>query len=482
MSNRKNTVTADLDYQKELLQRGTNYVKLLRAATTGKGITKLDSKGAKRATKLFEDQGAGYELLHFIPASGAASRMFKRVRQWLADPKTYRSEIKGFFKRAEELPFFDEWLEKANEKDLVTFESGLEAKVEWLRLLISPDGLNLAAKPKAVIPFHRYEKDSATALEEHLIMAKEVSPSKPCRVHFTVAKDAWPVFEDALKKIFEKGELQAEDFSIEHSEQPDWTNTIALDNDGNVVCEGGEPIMRPGGHGSLIHNLNDIQAELIFIRNIDNVCRREVLPEVSNARKMLAGTLIELRNDLSALYEQMGKGLVDETSIEEVRTKWGVRIPKDYTKLSQFLKRPIRVCGMVKNEGEPGGGPFWCLDKFTGESLQIIEQSQVNVKDMRQSMILKSSTHFNPVDLVCCVVNFEGQHINLLDFVDSDQYFVSDKTHGEIEIKALEWPGLWNGSMANWITLFVEIPSVAFSPVKEITDLLKANHSLSTAL
>lgn len=466
---------SDIAYQLKCFEKGTNYVQLLRPATVGDGIFRLSEKERKLAITTFDEKAGSLELVKFVPASGAATRMFKRIYQWIGSPGEHRDQIEAFFERAEELAFFESWLQAADRADVETFASGLESKVRWLQLLVADQGVNYADKPKGLIPFHLYD-NPVTPLEEHLHESVHYALGREgAKVHFTVS----PEHEEAFNVMAAQARIAAAPgvpLHVSYSHQKKHTDTIAVTADNIPVEEGGRPVFRPGGHGALIHNLNELEADLVFIKNIDNVCHRRLLHETVEHKKVLAGTLLHLRQDLMALHEQVSKGLVDQVSIQVLRDKWRIRIPKDYKKLRQYLQRPIRVCGMVKNEGEPGGGPFWCLDKHTGESLQIVEQSQVDLSKSRQSMIAGSATHFNPVDIVCSLRDLEGQKIDLLKYVDEDLYFIAGKSIAGRDIKALEWPGLWNGGMAHWITVFVEVPVTTFNPVKEISDLLRPAH------
>lgn len=468
---------AEIERQLACFKRGTRYVQLLRPATVDDGIFRLNEKEKNRAITAFENQSKDIKLLKFVPASGAATRMFKRIYQWITTPETHRAEIDAFFERVEELAFFEEWMQAADKADVETFASGLESKVRWLQLLVGEPGLNHANKPKGLIPFHLYEQP-ATPLEDHLHEAMlYASNGVEACVHFTVSPEHEEGFRQLVKSTIEKMALPAElKLHVDFSHQQKNTDTIAVNSQNIPMEDQGRYVFRPGGHGALIHNLNELQADLVFIKNIDNVCHRRLLPETVTYKKILAGTLLQLRADLQEVYGQVSKGLVDQVSIQQLRDKWRIRIPKDYKNLKKYLHRPMRVCGMVKNEGEPGGGPFWCLDKHTGESLQVVEQSQVDLGKSRQAMIISSATHFNPVDIVCSLKDLEGNKIDLRQYVDTDLYFIAGKSIAGQDIKALEWPGLWNGAMANWITVFVEVPISTFNPVKELGDLLRPTH------
>lgn len=467
---------AEIEQQIECFKKGTQYVKLLRAATVGDGIFRLDDKLKADAVKAFDKAQGKVLIQKFVPASGAATRMFKRIFQWIADPEGNRKEINAFFKRVEEFAFFEAWVKAVDKADVETFQSGLQSKVRWLETLVGPEGLDLAAKPKGILSFHKYDTP-ATPVQEHLSEALAYASSDgQARVHFTVSEEHLGAFEKAVAKALQALGVQEDQVSVTYSHQKPSTDTIAVDDASRPIEMNGELVLRPGGHGALIHNLNDLDADVVYIKNIDNVAHKRLYEETVQSKKLLGGILLQIKEDFLGLHTQVSKGLVDQVSIDQCRDKWGLRIPRDYQKLKDYLGRPIRVCGMVKNEGEPGGGPFWCIDKHTGESLQIVEQSQVESDNFRQGSILRSATHFNPVDLVCSLKDLEGNKIDLLSFIDGDQYFITEKSMDGKTIKALEWPGLWNGAMSHWVTVFVEVPISTFNPVKEIADLLRPTH------
>jgi hypothetical protein len=468
--------TSSLDHQRSLFERGTQYTKLLRAATLKEGIHSFNNADRKDFIRSYEARMSELDIVKFVPASGAATRMFRNVYQWVEAPKKHRKAIDKLFKQADYFPFFGQWKDAADSAKIGTFEGSLEAKVKWLKLLLD-DGLKFATKPKGLIPFHVHNDISRSPLFEHIAEAIAYAEGKEkAHIHFTISENLQSDFEKEVESIL--GSLDLNDrIQVDYSFQNESTHIVSVDEyNAPLMNDKGDAVMRPGGHGALIHNLNTIDADIVFIKNIDNVCHPRLLDLTAANKKYLAGILLSVRDDFQSLYDQVSKGLLDATNIEQARDKWRLRIPRDYQKLKEYLKRPIRVCGMVKNDGETGGGPFWSLDKYTGESLQIVESAQVNTKEMRQEMILNSSTHFNPVDLVCSVRDYKGSKIDLTDFIDENQYFISEKTMNGQPIKALEWPGLWNGGMAHWVTVFVEVPSATFSPVKEVSDLLRTNH------
>lgn len=476
MSNQKvDTKATTIDNQLQLIEKGTQYIKLLRSATLTDGIQQFNNADRKDFIRYFDERAGELEIVKFVPASGAASRMFKKIQDWIESPRKHRKQIDGFFNDAEKLPFFEEWVQAADQADVETFQGGLDSKVKWLELLTNK-GLCLAEKPKAIIPFHLDGDNVRTPIHEHILEAEKYGIGKNgAHIHFTVSEPHRKAFQEEVQKVI--SESGKGDVKVMYSNQKSHTDTVVTDDSFNpVLDEKGNARMRPGGHGALIHNLDDIEADVIFIKNIDNVCHPRLIDMTTANKKYLGGILLTIKSDFKLLHDQVSKGLMDATMIDQVRDKWRLRIPRDYVKLKEYLKRPIRVCGMVKNTGEPGGGPFWCLDKYTGESLQIVEKAQIDTSEMRQEMILNSAKYFNPVDIVCSTRDHKGQKINLMDFVDQSQYFISNKSLNGKEIKALEWPGLWNGAMAHWITVFAEVPPVTFNPVKEVQDLLRENH------
>ena len=469
---------SDLTHQLELIARGTNFIKLLRPCSVGDGIIRMSNTKLNDAIAAFDAESANYDLAKFVPASGAATRMFKRIYTWVNEPKKNEADINRFFRDIEKFPLFEEWVLCADRCDIETFESGLDSKIAWLKLLLEEEGLGYALKPKGLIPFHLYGETTRTPLVEHLVEAtRYASQDNVCKLHFTISEQHLDGFEAELEIAKELGELKSYDFQVSFSFQEAKTDTVAANVSNEPFTLNGDLVMRPGGHGALIHNLNNLDSDLVFVKNIDNVCHQERIETTVRYKKALAGKLFELRADLHLLDKHLKKGLIDEREIQKLRDKWQIRIPKSYRVLQAFLKRPIRVCGMVLNEGEPGGGPFWVKDQILGESIQILEQSQIDLSDSSQSLTLKHASHFNPVDIVCCLKDLEGNKIDLLQYIDSEQFFIAQKTVEGQSIKALEWPGLWNGAMANWITLFVEVPVSTFNPVKEFKDLLRPAHS-----
>ena len=485
--------------QIQTFKEGIPFVQLSQAAVVGNGILRFSEKEQLDLLQYFEDNRKELDLLKFVPASGAASRMFKAMFNFLDsyDPskenlsdyieRTGDTDAKKFTEHLSDFPFYELIMsrieDKASNKD--------EEVYLFVKEMLSEEGLNYGFYPKGLLPFHKYETGTATPFEEHLKEAALYAKTKgKANLHFTVSEQHDEMFakEEAMvgPKVSKKTDTN---FDVSYSNQKPSTDTIAVDMENQPFKNSdGSILFRPGGHGALIENLNDQDADIIFIKNIDNVVIDKNLETVSNSKKMLAGVLKKVQ-DKAFAYAKLLEGDVSIEKADEIKSflekDLNVRMPKNYEDLDvdaqrdilkDRLNRPIRICGMVKNEGEPGGGPFWIKDSEGNISLQIIESAQVDMDDSEQAGILKNSTHFNPVDLVCGVRNFKGEKYDLLNYVDEKQGFITGKTQEGKELKALELPGLWNGAMAFWNTLFVEVPLVTFNPVKTVNDLLKPTH------
>ena len=358
--------------------------------------------------------------------------------------------------------------------------------------LLGSEGLNYGRLPKGLLKFHRYESGARTPFEEHLVEgAHYAKDGKGCvLVHFTVSPEHRALFEAlAQEKKADLGrELEAE-FDISFSEQKPSTDTIAVNADNTPFRNAdGTLLFRPGGHGALIENLNDIEADVVFIKNIDNVVPDRLKADTVTYKKLLAGVLVGLQAQAFAYLDELDEGNVGEDRLQEMlrfveeqlhckstaaRALEGLEL-MDY--LYCKLNRPMRVCGMVRNVGEPGGGPFWAYNPDGTVSLQILESSQIDMTDAKKKAMFEQGTHFNPVDLVCAVCNYEGTPFDLREYVDPATGFISHKSKDGRELKALELPGLWNGAMSDWNTIFVEVPLSTFNPVKTVNDLYREQH------
>jgi hypothetical protein len=443
-----------------------------------------------------------------VPASGAATRMFKFLFQFLAEYNPEKESINSYINKnkakdlsvflvgLEKLPFFEQVIHKVHENVPNFNNLGYDLqRVEFVKTMLEETQLNLAFYPKGLLPFHRYKNNVSTAFEEHLFEAAlYASSNNVANLHFTISERHKHHFDEEFRYIEEDVEERTNTkFNITFSYQNESTDTIAVTHKNEPFRdEKGQLVFRPSGHGALIQNLNALDADIIFIKNIDNVVVNKYKNEVANYKMILAGILLDLQDKAFHYLRQLDTNQISESELIEianfVSNQLNVSFSSEFEKFSlkhqiKYLKdklnRPIRVCGMVKNEGEPGGGPFWVKDESGTISLQIVESAQVDKSNKTQKEIMKNATHFNPVDLVCSIKNYLGESFDLTKFIDHKTAFISEKTKSGKHLKALELPGLWNGAMANWNTIFVEVPLLTFNPVKTVNDLLKPAHQLT---
>ena len=360
--------------------------------------------------------------------------------------------------------------------------------------LLAKDGLNYGNLPKGLILFHQYSDVSRTALEEHLVEGAQYSKESNGNVfiHLTVSPEHRVGFEKLITRVREEFELHfGVKLMVSFSEQKPSTDTIAVEMDNTPFRNPDDSLLfRPGGHGALLDNLNDIDADLVFIKNIDNVVPDRLKAHTVRYKKAIAGLLISYKNIIFDYINKIEESeAIDEEFLNEILdftknelcilppSSLNVKKSKDLSDyLLKVLNRPIRVCGMVKNQGEPGGGPFWAENSDGTTSLQVVESSQIDLNDPKIKAIFSESTHFNPVDLVCYIKNYRGEKFDLLKFRDPSTGFISVKSKDGRDLKAQELPGLWNGGMSNWNTIFVEVPLITFNPVKSVNDLLRDEH------
>ena len=480
------------------------YMRLVKAATIEHGINLLTDKQIKEYTEVYSAAG-NLDVTKFVPASGAASRMFKALfefdesfMQANFDAKTLTKDaykhVKEFFDRIEDFAFFDDLAHVLHKAGKTIPE--LIRQHEYhiiLAGLLSESGLNYGNLPKGMLKFHRYEKTSRTAVEEHLAEGAGYArnPSGMVKIHLTVSPEHQKGFEGLIKKVVQHYESAYKvKYDIAFSVQKPSTDTLAVDLDNEPFRESNGTLhFRPGGHGALLENLNDLPGDIIFIKNIDNVVPDRLKPDTILYKKALAGMLLNCREKIFSYLRQLENNKnKNEKLLEEIRkflaeelcTTLNHKQLTDAEKTRQVLfnklNRPIRICGMVKNEGEPGGGPFWAVNPDGSVSLQIVETSQVDHHDPEQEAILFSSSHFNPVDLICSIRDYKGKKFDLNRYRDPNTGFISKKFKNGKPLKALELPGLWNGSMSDWITIFVEVPVTTFNPVKTFSDLLRPEH------
>lgn len=484
-------------------EEGIAMICLEKEAVVYSGILKFTEEENKALIQYFEKAIKDIDVLKFIPASGAASRMFKSLFNFLEsfDPKqetlddyverTGDTAIEVFFADQSLLPFAGIVNDRIQGK-AASVEEGYHL---FVKELLSEGGLNYGFYPKGLLPFHNYGEYVSSPFEEHLKEgAKYAAVAAIARLHFTISPQHEELFKEEYDRIKNRVETETKStFEIDYSFQKPSTDTIAVTLDNQPFRnKDGAILFRPGGHGALIENLNEQDADIIFIKNIDNVIVPEYLDAISDSKKVLAGLLLKIRekafyyarllDDNNIDPDQLGalkSFLENELNVRFSENFFGFSIDQQLAVYKDKINRPIRVCGMVINEGDPGGGPFWIRDVYDHISLQIIESAQVDLTDEAQQRIFKNSTHFNPVDLVCSVKNYKGEKYNLLNFVDEKQGFITSKTKDGKALKALELPGLWNGAMAYWNTIFVEVPSFTFNPVKTVNDLLKPTHQIS---
>jgi hypothetical protein len=461
--------------QIELLKKSDSFLNISAPATPEKGITIVDMP--EEYIKTFEAKSSIYKICKFVPASGAATRMFKRLISFHQEPNLKNLNDGGFysvksgFEQIEKFAFFN---------TLKSCCPNLE-NLEELADKILYSGLGYSGIPKGLIEFHQYANQSHTAFEEHLHESVEMSNGgSKIDIHLTVSPEHKVAFEKTLSEIKTKTGLN---LNVSFSCQEKSTDTLALfDDDSLVREENGELLLRPGGHGSLLQNLNKLDSDIIFVKNIDNLTHGDFLAETIKWKKMLGGMLVELIEEIREINLRL-KSDYSETSIKSAVAYLEKNAGADFSNpidlkndILTFINRPIRICGMVKNTGEPGGGPFWVKDNSDNISLQIVEKAQINLSLPDQLEHFNNATHFNPVDLVCYLKDLEGNKFDLNKFVDKNAGFVSEKTHKGKNIRVLEHPGLWNGAMSNWITVFTEVPLITFNPVKELNDLLRREH------
>ncbi len=487
------------------LKHGMTHSHLLSAATIGRGINAYNPQETEDLIALYNTHKEGLHILKFVPASGAATRMFKFLFKFINtfEPSKDSIEkyienqgddlIKVFISQLEVFPFYDDVISKL--KTTVPHYENLEDAekyYQFVKIMLSEDGLNYSFYPKGLLPFHKYDSHYITAFQEHLFEASLYASSKgTANLHFTVSEKHHSYFLEELKAIQANLEIKTGvSFDVSFSYQKEATETLALTKDKKVYRKEDDSILfRPGGHGALLQNLNDLDSDLIFIKNIDNIVVAEKNVECSYYKKLLAGALLKAQQQVFAYLRQIDSDTVDDADVTAMayflRKQLNVYVDDNFGSFSheaklkyvkEKLNRPIRACGMVKNEGEPGGGPFWVKAENGDISLQIVEFAQIDFSKKRQQSIVYKATHFNPTDLVCGVKNYKGEPFNLLDYVDPEAAFITMKTQNGVDIQALELPGLWNGSMAYWNSIFVEVPVETFNPVKTVNDLLKPVH------
>ncbi len=491
----KGITTDTLNKHIFFLQNGVQKINCYKCAVENDGIWVFSDDDKNNYAAFFDANKHSFLIQKFVPASGAATRMFQFLIEFIAtyNPETETinsyintnkcSELSIFLVGLKNFPFY---LDLLNVTKKTYTEFGLKQldKQTYLliKTLLEDPNFDFANKPKGVLPFHKKRDSIETPVHKHLneVVYYESKGAKP-QIHFTISKEHQPLFESITNSF--------ESIDVSYSYQEEKTDTIALHLDNSIFrLPNNELYFRPAGHGALIENLNALESDIIFIKNIDNVAQNnnEIIYQ---SKKILGGVLMQIQKETFAFLNDLDQNEISSPviakALEFVTRKLNSIVPENFNLfkksnqiafLKSVLNRPIRVCGMVKNEGEPGGGPFWVKHQDGAVSLQIVETSQIDLTNESQVKISKTATHFNPVNMVCGIKNYHGEKFNLLDFVDENTGFIVEKSYNGTVVKAYELPGLWNGAMAKWNTIFVEVPLLTFNPVKNVNDLLKPAH------
>lgn len=499
----------EVDSQIAAFKKGTPYLNLDRPCTAGDGIKKPDDRLKAQCIDQYRNAAVKKRMLKFVPASGAATRMFKTlikannhhdqitakdIKAGIIEDKSEAGEVQTFIDGLQRFAFYPA-LADVMKRDGVDANDLLQKGdfKPFLDYLLTQKGLGYGGRPKGLLKFHAYPEEIRTAFEEHLVEAAGYSKTDTgeCNLHFTVSPEHQEGFETLLESVRDRYEkrLNAR-FTANFSIQSPSTDTIAVDMDNQPFRRNdGSLLFRPGGHGALIRNLNQVADDIVFIKNIDNVVHDRFKSETIFWKQVLCGYLLMIQEQIFHYIDALNQKSPDDALLKEitgfVESELSVIPPKAFYEgnnedrrryLTDRLNRPLRVCGMVPNSGEPGGGPFWVKDKDGHFSIQIVETSQIDPNDDGQQAIQQGLTHFNPVDLVCSVCDINGKPFDLSRYVDTGAVFISYKSEEGRDLKALEHPGLWNGAMAYWNTVFIEVPLITFNPVKRVTDLLRNPH------
>jgi len=479
-------------------QQGVPFAKIIKPAQINDGIINCSDEKIQKFTALYEETIKSKDVVKFVPASGAATRMFKSLHNVKETgnigTKTDQDSMKYLFENIEKIAFYND-LKNIVEKNGTDFQQ-LINNMDYRTIagyILDENGLGYGNYPKALILFHSYDDLIRTAIEEHLVEGAKYAKggNNKINIHFTVQSDHQKTIDNLVHNKTPEYESKYDaNYCISYSVQDPLTNTIAVDLDNKPFkLENGTILFRPAGHGALIQNLNKIDADIVIIKNIDNIVPEKFANDTYTYKKVLGGCLIETQKTVFEYLNQLKLNNISVDQIQEItdyaETTLSL-IPPD--KFHQFNKqqkidyliskfnRPIRICGMVKAEGDTGGGPFWMENSDGSVSLQVVESVQINNDCEKSVSLMKQATHFNPVDLVCSFTDINGRKFDLNKYIDNNQVFISQKSLQGRELKALELPGLWNGAMADWITLFVEVPLSTFNPVKTVNDLLKKMH------
>lgn len=482
--------------QLETFRLGIPYADVITTASVGNGIEQISKREQQRLETFYELRKDTLDIVKFVPASGAATRMFQFLHEFLENykpkdmlfrdfvKKNDSHELLKFFGATSEFAFVNLVRKKIRER-YPNYKKSPKGQRHYYfaKAMLDKKGLRFGDMPKGLIPFHKYKKYATTAFEEQLHEGAFYAAVKDdVYLHFTFSEKHLPIFKkefDTIKNRVSRNTKKT--FHISYSFQKKETDTIAVTPDNVPFRDENENLVfRPSGHGALLKNLNEVNADIVFIKNIDNVAAQEYTKEIASCKRMLAGKLLELQSKMFGFLGAL-EGDVTLEKVKEIQSFiWKElevkELPGGVEAIKEFLNRPLRVCGVVKNTGAPGGGPFWVKEFMGNLSLQIVERSQIDLDDPHQTSIVNEATHFNPVDLVCGLRDYQGNKFDLTMYSNPNSGFISDKHEGGKPIKALELPGLWNGAMANWNTVFIEVPLITFNPVKTVNDLLKKEH------
>ena len=491
---KKGLSLSQIESQIKAFETGFPFLNIAAAASPNKGITMLQNSQLDDLLNDWDKYLAtNATILKFVPASGAASRMFKDLFEFVDGPSETPNNkaIQQFFDDINKFAFVDELNEKCiSNTGMSINELMTQGKYKTIiSTLLDKSGLNYGALPKGLLLFHSYANGKRTPLQEHLVEGAmyAANGNNEVNIHFTVSAEHRVLFEKHLKDSLPAVESAFEKkYIVSFSEQKPSTDTIAVDEHNQPFRENDAIVFRPGGHGALIENLNDLDADVIFVKNIDNVVPDSLKNPTIMYKKMIAGLLVNLQKRCFEYLKMLDKNVLTQEELAEIEAfvvsdlnnTTPQNLPNSELKAYLYgkLNRPIRVCGMVKNTGEPGGGPFITENADGSFSTQILESSQIDLSNPAEKQKMMEATHFNPVDLVCAVKNYKGEKFDLTQFVDQRTGFISEKSKNGRALKALELPGLWNGAMSDWNTVFVEVPITTFNPVKTVNDLLRIEH------
>lgn len=450
---------------------GFPYANIVKPATTEDGVIVCYDDMVEKYINIYDEFAKNHKIVKFVPASGAATRMFKDLFDFIATGN--RNETTD--KTITNIDKFAFW------NDLKPFLPQNATDTDIIKCILTDSGVNYGNQPKGLIPFHKYPEYAKTPIEEHLTEGFEYAKSgDTVNIHFTISPEHKHGFESLLNRVIPQYESKfGVKYNISLSEQKSCTDTIAVNMDNTPFRnDDGSLLFRPAGHGALIQNLNDIDADLIFIKNIDNVTIESLRGDTIKYKKMLAGILVDIQKQIFNFIQDIDNNRADTDAIHEfITTKIGIKLDNKLSapEYRDILNRPIRVCGVVKNTGAPGGGPFWVKNKNGMIDLQIVESSQIAPES---KPIMNDSEYFNPVDLVCATKDFQNNKFNLTNYIDEETGFISEKSKNGMPLRAMERPGLWNGAMAKWNTVFVAVPGSTFTPVKVVSDLLSTAHGV----